>query len=658
MDVEETTTDAIHPDVVCTDVITTDVTHDVITTCGVCLERYKDPRVLHCGHHFCVSCLEKIASGHPQGSVTCPNCRHLTEGQVNTLGKYMVREFQTKVTDFLATQPPQLQKYCGFCKETTAATQSCDTCQCVFCDVCVPKHRLAEEVTKHISTPISPHQFCKIHPDRFIQWICQECEERCCPNCLSEHDQHTIIGLQQAATMTRDRLKEKVEGKMKLDTDIKVSESVKKMLTEYKTTQTRFRNNIANMRKQLNDLLDKLDVVEQETEEKMKAEMKELEIMHFDVSEFIQTKRDLLNYISKLTTVASDAELVFKEEKYPKYASSSCLDSVIIKDADFPNIDKLDNMNTALREIEDDELVSFARRHVHITPLKNLKLQDTLLTRGNSVTGMAYRAEDNKLITRKYGSASVDFYDSHCVHQAQCIKPNLVQSPSDKPNHCLHGVSIDTKRDLYLLPMVDGTLVTMDTDSNVKDTIKVIDASLHGISYSNHGDLYVTSSAAGDYGGTEQVYVVDPNTKQTLETFKPTTTFMWPLAVHCGIYPDIGGDQPLILVADYGHNCIKVLNIKGTLLHTYISKSIGVAPLSGPYGMCTDPEGRLLVCDCGNKRVVVALWQIDGTDQCETLITADTINDANPICVCTDSLTGKVYIGCQNGKILLFAPDS
>ena len=562
--------------------------------------------IILCGHHFCLSCLEKIASGHPQGSVTCPTCRHLTEGQVNTLGKYMVREFQTKVTDFLATQ-------------------SCYECRSLFCDACISKHRLAEEVTKHISTHISPHQFCKIHPDRFIQWICKECEEVCCPNCLSEHDQHTILGLQQAATMTRDRLKEKVEDKMKLDSYLKVSQSVKKMLTEYKNMQTRFRDNIVTMRKQLNDQLDKLDVLEQESEEKMKSEIKELEIMYFDVSEFIQTKRDLLDYISKLTTVASDAELVFKEQKYPKYASSSCLDSVMIKDTDFPNMDKFDNMNTLLRQIDVDELVSFARRHVHITPLGNLKLEQTLSEGRRAITGIVFRVLDNKLSIRQCGSTSVDVYNSHSIHPAHLDTPKLIQSLADKSDkYSLQSISIDTKRDLYLLPMVDGTLVTMDTDGNVKDTIKVIDAPLHGISYTNHGDLYVTSSAGGKYSGTDQVYVVDPNTKQTLQTFKPTTTFKKPLAVHCDL--DFNTDKPVIFVSCHGDNCVKVLDYTGTLLHTYTGTIHQRLPR--PYGMCTDPEGRLLVCDYGNKRVV-ALWQIDGTDQCETLITADTIGDTS-----------------------------
>ena len=508
---------------------------------------------------------------------------------------------------------------------------------------------MAEEVTKHISTPISPHQFCKIHTDRFIQWICQDCEGGCCPSCLSDHDQHTIIGLQQAATKARDRLIGTTEAKMKLEADVKVSYSVKKMLTEYNNMQTRFRDNIVTTRKQMNDLADKLDVVEKETEEKMKAEIKELEIMDFDLNEFIQTKRDLLDYISKLTTVASDAELVLKEIKYPKYTSSSCLDSVVIKDTDFLNMDKLDIMKTALRETDDDELVSFGRRHIHITSLKNLKIQDTLLKRGNSVTGMAYRTEDNKLITRVNAAKSISVYNSHGILEKRMSIVEAIKAHNSKLS--LQGISIDTKRDLYLLPTTDGTLVTMETDGNVKDTIKVIDAPLHGISYSNHGDIYVTSSGGGVYGGTDQVYVVDPNTKQTLQTFKPTTTFNWPLAVHCDPH------KPVIYVADCSNHCIKSLDYTGTLLHTYTGECAGDKVLNSPVGMCTDPEGRLLVCDHGNKRVV-ALQQIDGNVRCETLITIEDPHDTTPpFSLYADSLTGKLYVGFLSGKIQCFTPE-
>ena len=53
------------------------------------------------------------------------------------------------------------------------------------------------------------------------------------------------------------------------------------------------------------------------------------------------------------------------------------------------------------------------------------------------------------------------------------------------------GIAIDTKRGLYILPMTDGSLVTMDMNGTVKDRIKVIGRPLLGICYSDQDIWYL-----------------------------------------------------------------------------------------------------------------------------------------------------------------------
>ena len=51
-------------------------------TCPVCLEDYKDPKVLECLHVYCTGCLEKLLLRSTQaglGSLTCPNCHKVTQ---------------------------------------------------------------------------------------------------------------------------------------------------------------------------------------------------------------------------------------------------------------------------------------------------------------------------------------------------------------------------------------------------------------------------------------------------------------------------------------------------------------------------------------------------------------------------------------------------
>ena len=47
-----------------------------ITTCSICLETFKKPKVLPCIHTFCLQCLDTYSKNKAPGEVaTCPLCR-------------------------------------------------------------------------------------------------------------------------------------------------------------------------------------------------------------------------------------------------------------------------------------------------------------------------------------------------------------------------------------------------------------------------------------------------------------------------------------------------------------------------------------------------------------------------------------------------------
>ena len=45
--------------------------------CAICLERFKEPKVLSCQHLYCRVCLERLVTADRRGKyeITCPECR-------------------------------------------------------------------------------------------------------------------------------------------------------------------------------------------------------------------------------------------------------------------------------------------------------------------------------------------------------------------------------------------------------------------------------------------------------------------------------------------------------------------------------------------------------------------------------------------------------
>lgn len=45
-------------------------------TCPVCLDLYRDPHLLPCGHNFCKTCLDRLKRQADRGRFRCPECRN------------------------------------------------------------------------------------------------------------------------------------------------------------------------------------------------------------------------------------------------------------------------------------------------------------------------------------------------------------------------------------------------------------------------------------------------------------------------------------------------------------------------------------------------------------------------------------------------------
>ena len=265
---------------------------------------------------------------------------------------------------------------------------------------------------------------------------------------------------------------------------------------------------------------------------------------------------------------------------------------------------------------------------------------------GNQTHGLIIDSKRQRLVVRRsVTTAPITVYDFQ-GQQLQILGTGVANIAGDK----YQGIAMDTKRDVSILSTSDGSLVTMDMKGTVNNRIQVTNVPVYGVAYTAT-DLYVTSS-----GNANQVYLIDPKTQQKVASFSPNTTFKGPYNISSGQYTKGGVVYPVIIVSVCYNHCIEVLDMSGHLLHTYGKKGRygqGDGELQHPWGVCTDPGGRLIIGDTSNYRVM-SVCNENGVDKWKTLIARDTFPNKHHLKVVCDLISRKLFVGFDNGDILVY----
>jgi len=180
--------------------------------CPICLEKDWDvAKALECRHWICAVCAARLIAD--DGSVQCPECRHVTvvnEGNLNNLpndlSQQKLREFlrqdeETK-DDFIdevaasecASMAPQdglesqLQHTCS--NDSRDAAYKCHNCAVYLCTPCQEKHNSRDLFKGHDIVGLESAT-CVAH-GRYCIYICKQCPCLLCGLCVQtmcvEHD--------------------------------------------------------------------------------------------------------------------------------------------------------------------------------------------------------------------------------------------------------------------------------------------------------------------------------------------------------------------------------------------------------------------------------------------------------------------------------------
>jgi len=175
--------------------------------CVVCTDVYKKPTLLHCMHTFCRGCIDELVQVQQDGTktVSCPNCRFLTKGDVSQLWTNHLLETQIKWHNIEAQRDSNSFK-CGVCEEEVA-TMLCNDCSSLkLCEPCCAHHKRCAKFKNHTILGIQGvsnddlmeevEVACTRHSKKF-ELYCEKCEVRCCVECVGDHRGHLFIPLKE-----------------------------------------------------------------------------------------------------------------------------------------------------------------------------------------------------------------------------------------------------------------------------------------------------------------------------------------------------------------------------------------------------------------------------------------------------------------------------
>ncbi|XP_064079014.1 tripartite motif-containing protein 3-like isoform X3 [Macrobrachium nipponense] len=187
--------------------------------CGICTQRYSNPKVLPCLHTFCERCLISYTPAESL-TLTCPVCRQQSilpkDGVPGLQSNTWVRGVM-EAMDSGAAGPPlpgSAPGPCALCLNSQP-TSRCVQCHKQMCASCATRHTQDSGSESHSVVSLSdsdaglPHAngyhddettlYCPSHQGQTLRFYCRDCETAVCSSCTDiEHRAHNTLHLTDA----------------------------------------------------------------------------------------------------------------------------------------------------------------------------------------------------------------------------------------------------------------------------------------------------------------------------------------------------------------------------------------------------------------------------------------------------------------------------
>ncbi|XP_035665467.1 E3 ubiquitin-protein ligase TRIM71-like [Branchiostoma floridae] len=606
--------------------------------CQICLEDFRQPKVLPCLHTFCQPCLERLLATEPVGKLSCPTCRQdvpLPENGVQGLkSNFLVG----KLHDILRQQPkgskessePQTEGIpCTACERGNPAEFYCVECTDYLCHVCNETHRGLKGTRSHKVLTIKDVQSgkfvaelrsretskCEDH-NELNKFYCDTCYRVICLHCVvTAHKDHQYVEIEKAAERERAKIKAKLSSvKNTAGLHEKWIEELQSVKDDWPLQVQRTEEQIEKqaeaiieaVQKVKSEKISQLRAMYAAREKQMEAAMEAAEMDLASVKSCVQFTDNVLEYGSPAEVMSVAGELTARmeqtaDEKITKRAElTNDLMNLTFDPPDGdpePEVSKLiggikqtrTSFTSTLLSVEIN--VEKGIRHGSPTLLKTVGQRGSGDGQFLSPTSLAVTT-DGDIVVTDYHNRRLQFLDKDGSFKKKVeleFKPGCVVALTNGD----------------LLVTGDGHKIhVLDKQGRAARVIQVTgvaenDKTTQGISVDGLGRIIVTFGY--------QVFVLSPSGDVIL---KFGDKGQGPQLLSSYLRLTVNSSNKIIVSDNDNHN-LKIFDSAGRHLFTCGSHGSGPGQLTYPCCVITDSEDNIIMADCGNHRV--SLFSQDGT---------------------------------------------
>ena len=593
-------------------------------TCAKCFDLYTNPKTLPCFHSFCQQCLEGL-SLDPQGDnyfISCPTCCHRAQlpkpGAADFPTTFLINNLK-EVYNLMKKLSGHQQVTCDNCT-TTNATGYCKECTQFLCQECIDVHKKWAPIADHNITsldevatsaskllPKKQEIKCSTHNEP-LKIFCIKCEELICYDCTVRiHRDHEY-------DLVSDCFPKHYE---KLEACIKSVSDKVTAVTDVLTTLT----------DRENEIREQGEVIKEE--------------IHVMVKEMIDILRQSEGQMTReVDAITSSKVQVLSEQKKSAERRLSQL-----KDC---------------REFVEQSLDIGSPQEV-VASTKQMMEHMSHVTEQVNIEEFNPREKANLYF--KKDSNIVDTL--HHIGDIVFFSPTVLQQCKVKKIDCQH-ITMNNKTVSFPLSIqfCDSSLLTVPLSSLSCSILPVgtttpITATVTTTTHPGVYTIYCNPVSHSHHQVNVHVNDVQVNSTPLTIPFNPylktTPVRTIPeLSKPCRVAVTNDGH---IIVSEYSHNCVTVLDRDGKKVKSFSQNSIGSenVKFSKPRGVAITTDNNIL---SANKDEIQKI-SMDG--KCIKLVGKGgngQLEFKNPHGITISPITGHIYIAdCANHRIQVLNPD-